>query len=434
MEVVPEPRLVAAPIGGATTKAAKRVPSVVARKLRAFEASDATFDDAVDAALSVDGSVAPSDCGSDATSAFAGSDGFENIAASRAAAARAERAVAEGDVPWVRYWDARAAAYDALLDAQPVLRRRITRVAQAALDAAGVDKTARTSDRPVVAVDLAAGGGACGWALAALVNARGHRIQLEVVEPAHAMAARARARAAALDGARAIATIWQIPVERCAERLPARCLGAADVCVCSAALDAVNEHDIFEAAAALLKPGGALAVDLSAAAYDGFRGDVAAEHAACERAVNAAVAAAGGGDGECDVAAAMSRPPTRAPRSAPSLAAAAAAAGLRLARCDVESDTVAADLFVARYAVDGDRSHAVVTHGDADWRQRARRASVLLDAARRAAATPAMLRTAVVVVAKPDHRRALPHASAARDTCTSAGPRANIRDDHFLSK
>jgi hypothetical protein len=91
----------------------------------------ATFEDAVDAALSVDGSVAPSDCGSDATSAFAGSDGFENIAASRAAAARAERAVAEGDVPWVRYWDARAAAYDALLDAQPVLRRRIARVAQA---------------------------------------------------------------------------------------------------------------------------------------------------------------------------------------------------------------------------------------------------------------------------------------------------------------
>jgi len=38
MEVVPEPRLVAAPIGGATTKAAKRVPSVVARKLRASEA------------------------------------------------------------------------------------------------------------------------------------------------------------------------------------------------------------------------------------------------------------------------------------------------------------------------------------------------------------------------------------------------------------
>jgi hypothetical protein len=122
---------------------------------------------------------------------------------------------------------------------------------QAALDAASIDGAGAAADRPIVAVDLAAGGGACGWALAALVNARGRRIQLEVVEPAHAMAARARAHAAALDGVRATATIWQIPVERCAERLPARCLGAADVCVCSAALDAVNEHDVFEAASCL---------------------------------------------------------------------------------------------------------------------------------------------------------------------------------------
>ena len=52
------------------------------------------------------------------------------------------------------------------------------------------------------------------------------------------MAALARARAArgplAKSGA-GNATVWQIPVERCAERLPTRLLGHVDVATCSAA-------------------------------------------------------------------------------------------------------------------------------------------------------------------------------------------------------
>ena len=153
--------------------------------------------------------------------------------------------------PWVRWWDRRANAYDALLDAQPALRAGAARVARAAL---AWRRGAADPSRPLVAVDLAAGAGDCAWALRDLLGRGGAR--LELVEPGHAMAALARSRAAGRARG-AAATVWQIPVERCAERLPARLLGAVDVATCSAALPCINEHDVFEAAAALLKPGGA---------------------------------------------------------------------------------------------------------------------------------------------------------------------------------
>jgi len=241
-----------------------RIPTVVARHIRGVDAAlprPPDYDsDAIDAALSVDGSVAPSECGSDVTSAFAGADGFENIALSRAAAARAERARAEGDVPWVRWWDRRATAYDRLWAAQPVLQRRAARVAHTALEWVGVNQA-----RPVVVVDLAAGSGTAAWELARAVRCQGASLRAELVEPSHAMAALARARAASGSlGPRGAATVWQLPVERCAERLPARLVGSADIALCSAALNYLNEHDVFEAAAALLRPGGALVLDLAA--------------------------------------------------------------------------------------------------------------------------------------------------------------------------
>ena len=236
-------------------------------------------DDAIDAAMSVDGSLAPSECGSDATSAFAGADGFENIALSRAAAARAERARREGDVPWVRWWERRANAYDALLKAQPALKRLARRVARAALEWSTLQNPSflKAGQPPLVAVDLAAGAGLCAWSLAHELrrranggtqqrtaadeqrsnntpaknfDARSHRaLRCELVEPSHSMAALARARAAhARLGGAGGATVWQIPVERCHERLPARLLGAVDVATCSASMQCLNEHDVSPAA------------------------------------------------------------------------------------------------------------------------------------------------------------------------------------------
>ena len=174
----------------------RRERPVVARKVSRvplpLDARPADYDsDAIDAALSVDGSVAPSECGSDATSAFAGADGFENIAASRAAAARAERARAEGDVPWVRWWDRRAQAYDRLVASQPILQELCDRVARAALRWAPAPANPR---QPLVAVDLAAGAGHTAWALARHCR---RPVRAELVEPSHAMAALARARRAA---------------------------------------------------------------------------------------------------------------------------------------------------------------------------------------------------------------------------------------------
>jgi len=283
-------------------------------------------------------------------------------------------------VPWVRWWDRRANAYDALLDAQPALRAGAARVARAAL---AWRRGAADPSRPLVAVDLAAGAGDCAWALRDLLGRGGAR--LELVEPGHAMAALARSRAAGRARG-AAATVWQIPVERCAERLPARLLGAVDVATCSAALPCINEHDVFEAAAALLKPGGALAFDLPAESYDGAPGGAAdaawapAVEAALARAGLAPPPAAAGG-----VARVRSAPPPRPPCSASSLAAAAAAAGLRLAACDLVADDVGADLFVARAAMSASWLRESFAPLDRAARRKAR-AAVLLDAAAVAAA------------------------------------------------
>jgi len=87
------------------------------------------------------------------------------------------------------------------------------------------------------------------------------------------------------------ATVWQIPVERSTDRLPPHLAGACDVVTCSHAMACLNEHDVFEVANALLRPGGALAFDLFAESYDGAEAD---DHsAAWEPAVVAALASRG---------------------------------------------------------------------------------------------------------------------------------------------
>ena len=366
----------------------RREPRVVARKVARvplpLDARPADYDsDAIDAALSVDGSVAPSECGSDATSAFAGADGFENIAASRAAAARAERARAEGDVPWVRWWDRRAQAYDRLVASQPILQALCDRVAAAALRWAPEPPRPR---QPLVAVDLAAGAGHTAWALARLSR---RPVRAELVEPSHAMAALARARGAR--PGRGVATVWQVPVERCAERLPARLRGAADCVTCRGALSQINEHDVLEAAAALLKPGGCLVLDLEHPERGG----------AWEDHVRAALAHAGV-ESPPDVARVPSLPPARPACSASQLAAAAAAAGLRLASCEAFDDAVGGDFFVASRSVSSSWLAEAFAGGGDRAAARVARRECILDAARRAAGSDGALRTSLVVVLKPD--------------------------------
>jgi len=425
------PRLLA-PFRGPDASA----PTVVARRIRGADAAPPRppdFDsDAIDAALSVDGSVAPSECGSDVTSAFAGADGFENIALSRAAAARAERARAEGDVPWVRWWDRRAAAYDRFWHAQPVLQRRAARIAHAALEWVEVDPA-----RPVVAVDLAAGSGAAAWELARAVRWQGASLRAELVEPSHAMAALARARAASGRlGPRGAATVWQLPVERCAERLPARLVGAADIALCSAALHCLNEHDVFEAAAALLRPGGALVLDLAAEAYVEMPAWAAgaAGSDVWVPAVHDALAAAGQ-DLSVDVLDVPSRPPPRPHVGAAALAAAAAAAGLRLTTCDVASDLVAGDFFVAARAVSSSwLADSFARVGDSAAASRQARAAGILDAARRAAATRAALATALVVVVKPESGSGASPEALGSANSNNAAARAicALTNNHFV--
>ncbi|KAJ8613273.1 hypothetical protein CTAYLR_010634 [Chrysophaeum taylorii] len=422
-----------------TPKSSRRdTPPVIARKLTSFArdaadesaSSETALDDAVDAALSVDGSVAPSDCGSDATS-FAGADGFENIAASRAAAARAERARAEGDAPWVRWWDRRANAYDALCAAQPVLRRLAKRVARAALHWAFNYDSLRLFDDSVVvpvapspenrfehativasdddattvaltAVDLAAGSGQCAWALADLLGAE--LLRAELVEPSHSMAALARARAGALCRSRGVhATVWQIPAERCHDRLPARLQASVDLLTCSSAMECLNYHDMFETAAALLRPGGAFAFDLAPEAYEGTRDDDLAS--SWVGAVKGALLDRGLllGDDDSFILNLKSRPPLKPPCSVSAIATAAAAAGLRLASCDVANDAVAGDFFVAYRAMSTSwlsEPFAGMPKPDAKHL----RSVVLLDAASRAARTTTLLRTALFVLVKPSAR------------------------------
>ena len=389
----------------------RRERPVVARKVSRvplpLDARPADYDsDAIDAALSVDGSVAPSECGSDATSAFAGADGFENIAASRAAAARAERARAEGDVPWVRWWDRRAQAYDRLVASQPILQELCDRVARAALRWAPAPANPR---QPLVAVDLAAGAGHTAWALARHCR---RPVRAELVEPSHAMAALARARGAR--PGRGVATVWQVPVERCAERPPARLRGAADCVTCRGALSQINEHDVLEAAAALLKPGGCLVLDLE----HGEPGRAWEDHV--RDALRAAGVAA-----PADVARVPSLPPARPACSASQLAAAAAAAGLRLASCDAFDDAVGGDFFVASRSVSSSwLAEAFAGDGDRAAARVARR-ECILDAARRAAASAGELRTALVVVLKPD---ALADDDSPENGVSGLAPRPG---DHF---
>ena len=191
----------------------------------------------------------PEQCGSDATSSFAGADGFENIAASRRRPPSG-RARAEGDVPGCaggtggpRPTTASSRAAD--------LQELCDRVARAALRWAPAPANPR---QPLVAVDLAAGAGPRLGARAALPAARARGL---VEQPRHG-GARARARRAA--GPRRRDGV-AVPVERCAERLPARC-AARRTASRAAALSQINEHDVLEAAAALLKPGGCLVLDL----------------------------------------------------------------------------------------------------------------------------------------------------------------------------
>ena len=441
------------------TRTARDSPPVIARKLTYDQPSPTastkgsaaldseSMDDAVDAALSVDGSVAPSDCGSDATSAFAGADGFENIAASRAAAARAERARAEGDVPWVRWWDRRANAYDALCESQPVLARLARRVAKAALHWAynldsrkllDLDDDAPLEpDAGVVAcVDLAAGSGLCAWAVADCASRAGAAARCDLVEPSHAMAALARARAASLCRRAGLnATVWQIPAERCHDRLPPRLHASVDVVTCSAALDCLNYHDVFEVAAALLRPGGALAFDLAAEAYDGTADDDLTsswlddvKKALDDRGLLDLLAAQDKNESlDALVARVRSRPPARPPVSATSVAAAAAAAGLRLAECRLATDAVAGDFFVAFRAMSTSWL-AEPFSGMSSPDAKHLRAVVLLDAAARAAKRQAKLRTAVFVLVKPLD----PVLHQTQDDPPTSRPITQaINDDHF---
>ena len=212
----------------------RRERPVVARKVSRvplpLDARPADYDsDAIDAALSVDGSVAPSECGSDATSAFAGADGFENIAASRAAAARAERARAEGDVPWVRWWDRRAQAYDRLVASQPILQELCDRVAPggAALGAGAGEPAAAARGRGP--------GGGRGPHLPGRSRGTAGGPCARAPTTRRTPAALARARAGARPRPASRKRCGRPPVERCAERLPARLRGAADCVTCRGA-------------------------------------------------------------------------------------------------------------------------------------------------------------------------------------------------------
>lgn len=430
-------------------------PPVIARKLTSFALDDdsggnnstTNMDDAVDAALSVDGSVAPSDCGSESTHYTQG-DGFENIAASRAAAARAERARQEGDVPWVRWWDRRSQAYDLLLASQPVLGRLARRVATNALHwAFNSDSMLGDDDRLVApskqdhdrhddevvvrAVDLAAGSGVCTWALADVVADKAV-VRADLVEPSHSMAALARARACKPGLS---ATVWQIPAERSHDRLPARLAGSVDLVACSSGMDYLNYHDVFEVAAALLRPGGALAFDLGPECYEATAND----DLACSwvPAVRAALDARGLLDlldpdhVDAIIARVKSKPPLRPPCSASNIAAAAAAAGLRLAKCDIAKDHVAGDFFVAHRAMSTSwlaEPFAGMPPEDAKHL----RSVVLLDAASRAARNAITLRTALFVLVKPASRIDATLAKLYKSAAADASVAAPAADDGDL--
>ena len=190
----------------------------------------------------------------------------------------------------------------------PILQELCDRVARAALRWAPAPANPR---QPLVAVDLAAGAGHTAWALARHCR---RPVRAELVEPC-ARHGGARARARGARPGRGVATVWQVPVERCAERLPARLRGAADCVTCRGALSQINEHDVLEAAAALLKPGGCLVLDLE----HGEPGRAWEDHV--RDALRAAGVAA-----PADVARVPSLPPARPACSASQLAAAAAAA------------------------------------------------------------------------------------------------------------
>ena len=182
-------------------------------------------------------------------------------------------------------------------------------------------------------------------------------------------------------------------------------------------MQCLNEHDVFEVAAALLKPGGALALDLGNESYDGTCDD---DHSRTwEPGVIDALRAEGlempktddAADAQPDVAKIKSQPPIRAPCSASSLAAAAAAAGLRLAACRVERDVVGGDFFVAQRSMSSSWLMEPFAHLDKHAAKKLR-AQVLLDAARRAAAKDAAVATAA-------RRRRLSPADCVRRSSTS---------------
>mmetsp|Transcript_2637 Transcript_2637/g.7925 ORF Transcript_2637/g.7925 Transcript_2637/m.7925 type:complete len:814 (+) Transcript_2637:955-3396(+) len=428
-----------------STSRSEKPPEIFARQLTTAVVQTFDHSDAVDAALSVDGSVAPSDHGSDALLA---ADGFENIALSRERAARQERARLEGDVPWVKFWEKRAGAYDALVSAQPVLFRLAARVARAALvyasscssdtsscwslqelddelpqrqqqQRATTTTTTRVlfrknpphfhflKQQQLVAVDLAAGFGACALALAdalAELSPEGRwSLRVDLVEPAHSMAALARARLAKLRARhpRSQGCVYQIPVERCHERLSSRRHAAVDVVTCSAAIDCLNYYDVLEAAAALLRPGGALAFDLSADSYEETSDDVSDVDGAWVPCVLAALRDRGVEATTEDVLSHTGPSKARrSPLSASAIAAAANAAGLRLACCDVAKDQVPCDFFIAHKAI----STSWLSEPFSDMpRSDAKhlRNVVVLDAAKRAAHSTTVLTTVVVVVVKP---------------------------------
>mmetsp|Transcript_19644 Transcript_19644/g.24302 ORF Transcript_19644/g.24302 Transcript_19644/m.24302 type:complete len:449 (+) Transcript_19644:670-2016(+) len=257
------------------------------------------------------------------------------------------------------------------------------------------------------ATDLAAGSGTCACALASLVY-KGYNacIHLDLVEPAPSMAAMARAKASSLakiGHPRSRATVWQIPVERCHERVTSTQARAQknDIMTCSNAMNCLNYFDVLEAAAAMLRPGGALVFDLKADDYEETAEDAQDAADAWVPCVLAALKDRGVDATKDQVLSQQHQPSKiRPPLSASSVAAASAAAGLRLASVDLNKDIVPADYFIAERAI----SQSWLTEPFSDMPPHDAiqlRNVVVLDAANRAARVSAVLTTVIIVVVKP---------------------------------